>query len=315
MVLFAIILFETQKIVKLLSIRYVGLVSDAFRVRLPVSIRPVCTLCTSLYYNYHKTSVHFVDPRFFLFRHLLIQERITGYVPSIHFVKDESQSKIQLVEELLKVADMGPDFESTPLGEDMKSPPEVSFKYKLSSEQSFQEKMFHMAMKRDQTELQNLHVENTLHGAAEIKSKSSSHGETREEENVNKYSDENMKCSDDTQIQVKQNVNQNVYGLDHTDLMQKVLHAKNKRNKEKDDVTFGEPMDKLSTHSQHTMGITRKNVQKLMRMKRAKVKPPKETMLQYETIFENEENGDDERFVEEEEDYIDPDFYDEKKIT
>lgn len=50
-------------------------------------------------------------------------EQMTWNLPPIHFVKDDSSRQIWQVEELLKVADMGPDFQPTPFVSTLKSQP------------------------------------------------------------------------------------------------------------------------------------------------------------------------------------------------
>ena len=55
------------------------------------------------------------------FRSALIALKVIGQLPPIQFRQDLSVAKLQQVEELLKSADMGPGYEPTALGENLKS--------------------------------------------------------------------------------------------------------------------------------------------------------------------------------------------------
>jgi len=55
-----------------------------------------------------------------------MNQQIMWHVPQIQFVMDDTSMQVCQVEELLKVADMGPDFEPTPLGSSMKPEPTVA---------------------------------------------------------------------------------------------------------------------------------------------------------------------------------------------
>ena len=60
-------------------------------------------------------------------RGALIGLHIIGAVPPIQFVKDMTTARLQEVERLLEKADMGPDFEPTPLGGSMRTEPRLDY--------------------------------------------------------------------------------------------------------------------------------------------------------------------------------------------
>lgn len=60
-----------------------------------------------------------------ILRRTLIGLRIMGSIPNIHFMKDIAKARIQAVDHLLALADMGPDYIPTKLGEELKTQAKV----------------------------------------------------------------------------------------------------------------------------------------------------------------------------------------------
>lgn len=176
-------------------------------------------------------------------------------VPPIQFVKNDSATQPYAVEELLKVADMGPDFEPTPLGHGMKAQqqqPTAACKTTDSASQSDADSLsavagpggsvelvtskthdHHTTSFAEHTETWHNHRDDVLSpGTAEASTGDKlDDGKTTDADNDRHGSmtgrqDTEAGCSDEAES--RSEIRSDLYGVDHTRLWQQVVHAKRK---------------------------------------------------------------------------------------
>lgn len=167
-------------------------------------------------------------------RHTLTGLRIMGHVPPIRFCKDLTSMQLQKVEELLKIADMGPDVvDSEELDDD-------------DSDGCFQVKSVNQeTLNQEFLQLSKSFQLDTLYRSQDDDSKivAKEHHSVSE----NKSEDQNVKIDDETECYgddmerleghssshecSRMNMRSDLYDVPHSTLMQQVLHAKRNLHK------------------------------------------------------------------------------------
>lgn len=164
-------------------------------------------------------------------RRTLTGLRIMGHVPAIQFCKDLTSLQLQKVEELLKIADMGPDIvDSEELDEDDL---EGHLQVKSVNQQTLNEE-FQQLAKSFQSDSLYRHQDNDSKIVAKEYHRVSE----------NRSQDQNMKSEDETECygeplerleahsasheRSQMNMRSDLYDVPHSTLMQQVLHAKRK---------------------------------------------------------------------------------------
>lgn len=148
-----------------------------------------------------------------LLRRTLIGLRVMGSVPNIHFMKDLEKARIQAVEHLLALADMGPDHIPTKLGEDMKE------QAKIQASSDLQKQFADLSSKFRQKELfgpssvSDVSVPLSLQNQSDDISDSGGDGEDALEAEMQA---------------IDNNLRSDVYGINHSLLTQKLAATKTK---------------------------------------------------------------------------------------
>lgn len=164
-------------------------------------------------------------------RHTLTGLRIMGHVPPIRFCKDLTTMQLQKVEELLKIADMGPDVvDSEELDEDDS---EGCLQVKSVNQETLNQEFLQLSKSFQSDTLYRSQDNDGKIVAKEYRRVS----ENKSEDQIVKIEDETECYGDDTECLEghstsrecsQMNMRSDLYDVPHSTLMQQVLHAKRK---------------------------------------------------------------------------------------
>ena len=140
--------------------------------------------------------------------------RIMGHLPPVMFVKDLSLARLEEVEKLLQIADMGPDHEPASLGQEQKD--EIELKYRSTGNEESENKSMRLSNISTLQKDAEPHIK-TVHGKAHIES-----NDLEGEDNGNSIKED----TEDT-IPIM-NFRSDVYEIDHRSLLNKVMSSKHK---------------------------------------------------------------------------------------
>lgn len=152
--------------------------------------------------------------------------RLTGHVPPIQFCKDLTYARVQKVEELLKIADMGPDFEPS----DEIDMTEIANPVKTVNQESINQKMQLLAKRFNQyseSESQQKSfgpASDLFHISASTCSELDDPISPKELSTTNSQSQSGLPVGEFSQL----NLRSDLYGIPHDELKQKILQAKRK---------------------------------------------------------------------------------------
>lgn len=149
-----------------------------------------------------------------ILRRTLIGLRIMGSIPNIHFMKDLDKARIQAIDHLLALADMGPDHIPTKLGEDLKT------QAKIQASLDLQTHFLKLSNKFQQKE---------LYGPANVNDKSTAvSSEYSSVDEQNNFDDHEIDTVEAELQAIDDNLRSDVYGVNHTLLTQKLAATKSK---------------------------------------------------------------------------------------
>lgn len=151
--------------------------------------------------------------------------RLTGHVPPIQFCKDLTYARVQRVEELLSIADMGPDFEPSDEVDSM----EIAAPMKTVNQESINQEMQQLSKRFNQQSEspQNSFVpaSNAFHIPSSSCSEQDDEPDCPEQPNIaNLQSEGGLPVGEFSQL----NLRSDLYGIPREELKQKLLQAKRK---------------------------------------------------------------------------------------
>ena len=256
---------------------------------------------------------------------------IIGAVPPIQFVKDMTTARLQEVERLLEKADMGPDFEPTPLGGSMRTEPRLDY-HRLS----IQSRLANLTERFGEQTLDDFGMTREgPSGSVEVMGKGYAQAEGRQQlsdvhpddfgqastdfhermhkSDISDYSARTKPTSDElvrgdaTDESINMTLRDDLYDVPHTKLTLQVLNAKRKsRDRSFDMSTDANDLEKLFSNS---------DLEKLLSSKRRQQKCVIRTrgvtdMDDSENFSRDADKYEDVYEFDDEEDFIDDDDFD-----